>query len=111
MLASLHAPPLLSVLALLGIAPEETGDSSLWSALAGVLLIGGVLWLIGKVMQSDPEPPASRRVTPVPASAPLSRRIPRRVILLHAVTPGQSRHEYNVGDQWGTRGTALVRAA
>jgi hypothetical protein len=35
----------------------------------------------------------------------------RRVISLHSTTPGQSPHEYNIGDNQGTRGSALVRAA
>jgi len=36
------------------------------------------------------------------SSAPESSQ--RRVISLHAVTPGQSQQEYNVGDRSGTRG-------
>ena len=59
--------------------------------------------------RSEPPPPAStRRPTAAPASV---RPIPRRVIRLHAVTPGQECHEYNVGDNHGTRGSALIRVA
>jgi hypothetical protein len=35
----------------------------------------------------------------------------RRIISLHSTTPGQSPFEYNIGDNQGTRGSALVRAA
>jgi len=51
--------------------------------------------------QSSPAPQSS-----IPESAP--RSIPRRVIRLYEVTPGQSRYEYNIGDESGTRGCALV---
>jgi len=50
-------------------------------------------------------PPSSRRAPPA------SGRIPRRVILLYSETPGQSRDEYNVGDDSGTRSSTLVRVA
>lgn len=58
--------------------------------------------------------PPSRRVAPdadASSPPPSSRRVRRRVILLHAETPGQSCHEYNVGDNSGTRGSVLVRVA
>ncbi len=123
MIASLRAAPLLSALAALAPSLDDGGDSSLWSALAAVLMIFGALWVLAKVMQSGTidgadkaeTAPSSRRAVAAPVAARKrsgSRsRIPRRVIRLHEVTPGQSRHEYNVGDEWGTRGTALVRAA
>ena len=60
--------------------------------------------------------PASQRAEgPLSQRAPVSEasalRVRRRVILLHAVTPGQTPHEYNVGDDAGTRGAALARVA
>jgi len=117
MFASLHATPLASLLALLEPAANDGSDSTLWSALAGLALLVAVFWAFSKWQGTEAEAPRSRRSMPAPASArrrseaPVSRRIPRRVIRLHAVTPGQSRYEYNVGDDSGTRGTALARLA
>jgi hypothetical protein len=62
-------------------------------------------------------PPASKRAGPrapiqVGAASTSSNGAPRsrrRVIRLHAVTPGQTPYEYNVGD--GRTGSALSRAA
>ncbi|HKO54158.1 MAG TPA: hypothetical protein VJV79_40900 [Polyangiaceae bacterium] len=58
--------------------------------------------------QSAPQhTPQPSRVAVVPSVVPTLRR----VIRLHSTTPGQSPHEYNVGDTLGRRGSALVRAA
>ena len=60
---------------------------------------------------------AGAKPLPVRPSATVGSRRParlpvrRRVISLHSSTPGQARHEYNIGDNQGTRGSALVRAA
>jgi len=64
--------------------------------------------------RSQRDAPRSERATPRSQrdSSPISQRsVPRRVIRLHAVTPGQAEHEYNVGDPLGTRGSALIRVA
>jgi hypothetical protein len=45
------------------------------------------------------------------ASAVPAEALPRRIIPLYSTTPGQSPFEYNVGDNQGTRGSAIVRAA
>jgi hypothetical protein len=54
------------------------------------------------------------RVTVPPTPPDIRARIQaarRRVIRLPSTTPGQSPFEYNVGDNQGTRASALVRAA
>lgn len=98
--------------------------------LSVVCVIFGALWLLvrffpigDKLPQSTGKskaPATARRVVPrsrhtEPSAETLAPRalrpIPRRVIRLHAVTPGQSRYEYNVGDPMGTRGSALARVA
>jgi hypothetical protein len=58
-------------------------------------------------------PGAHRRSSPphapsIPPSVPAPSR---RVIRLHSTTPGQAANEYNIGDNAGTRGSALERAA
>jgi len=101
-----------------------------WALFSVACAILGGLWLLVKYVPAGAKPPqsagasrastmprastprASRAATAVAPPTPRSLRpIPRRVIRLHAVTPGQSEHEYNVGDQWGTRGSALARVA
>jgi hypothetical protein len=98
-----------------------------WLLLCFACLIFGGLWLLVKFVPFGTKPPQSTQSSYAPAAAiPRSRRtqpsvapqtpralrpIPRRVIRLHAVTPGQSQHEYNVGDPLGTRGSALARVA
>jgi len=103
-----------------------------WLLLSLGCLIFGGLWLLVKFVPMGAKPPQSTRSSHAPApAAPPSRRtqasrtrrtvepsapralrpIPRRVIRLYAVTPGQSEHEYNVGDPLGTRGSALARVA
>jgi len=74
-----------------------------------LLLAGGAM--LAKASRRR-KPVASAKPRPV-RSAGATRRLPvrRRVISLHATTPGQSPHEYNIGDNQGTRGSALVRAA
>ncbi|HYQ00694.1 MAG TPA: hypothetical protein VER96_18575 [Polyangiaceae bacterium] len=61
-----------------------------------------------KAPQSQRSPRAPRSQREPPRSP---RSVPRRVIRLYAVTPGQAEHEYNVGDPRGTRGSALIRVA
>jgi len=97
-----------------------------WLLLSASSAIGGALWLLltflgrgTKAPQSSrssrpPAMPTARR--PRPVSKPNGTTVtqepaPPRVIRLHAVTPGQSQHEYNVGDQQGTRGSALAHVA
>jgi len=104
-----------------------------WLLLSFACVIFGGLWLLVKFVPVSAKAPQSARSSQAPAQTPArapatprSRRttppveqskpralrpIPRRVIRLHAVTPGQSQHEYNVGDQDGTRGSALARVA
>jgi hypothetical protein len=96
-----------------------------WLLLSTTCVILGGLWLLVKFVPAGTKPPQSARSSRVPAKPRASRRqstvepttpralrpIPRRVIRLYAVTPGQSQHEYNVGDQFGTRGSALARVA
>jgi len=103
------------------VVEDDASDLSLFGALGVVLFILGGVWLIALLLHSDARAPQSRRPVPVvqrarPVAAvqggksdPAVRRIARRVIRLHAVTPGLLRHEYNVGDPSGTRGSALVR--
>jgi len=103
------------------VEADDAGDLSLMGTLGVVLFVLGGLWLISLLLHSDARAPQSRRPVPVverkgPVAAvqgrrsdPAVRRTPRRVIRLHAVTPGLLRHEYNVGDPSGTRGSALVR--
>jgi len=102
-----------------------------WLLLSFACVIFGGLWLLVKFVPIGAKPPQSTRSSYAPP-APRSRRapaaprtqravkepapralrpIPRRVIRLYAVTPGQSQHEYNVGDPLGTRGSALARVA
>ena len=123
-----------TVLLLSGQAGSAGADAdpldTLWLLLSFACLIFGGLWLLVKLVPAGAKAPQSTRSSQVPAPAaagrPRSRRsqpavappapralrpIPRRVIRLHAVTPGQSQHEYNVGDQFGTRGSALARVA
>ena len=72
------------------------------------------LWLSIPAKASLPQPPVADPSAPLPAEGtPVIDGIPavRRVIRLHSTTPGQSPHEYNIGDNQGRRGSALVRAA
>ena len=108
--------PSLSLL----MAAANKGDSSdhflpllilfsLCLALAG----GTWLWLLIPAKTSLPQPPVADQA-PLPAEGtPVIDGVPavRRVIRLHSTTPGQSPHEYNIGDNQGRRGSALVRAA
>jgi len=58
--------------------------------------------------------PGARGTPPPPPAVSIPRGAPapwRPVIRLHSTTPGQSPNEYNVGDEQGTRGSTLVRAA
>ncbi len=107
---------------LLAAAQLDSSDDLLTTLLVltlFVLLGVAILWLVAPAHAKAPlrgsqAPRASRpptgaprvvaRVTPTPAPR-------RRVIRLHAATPGQAAHEYNIGDSSGTRGSALVRAA
>jgi len=100
------------------IRADSEPDASFWSALPIVVLLCGVLWLLVKLM-----PPEAHSLggQPKAAKAKLEdvqvldvRRAPgarARVIRLHAVTPGQSEHDYNLGDQSGTRGSRLSRTS
>ena len=105
-------------------AEIDSGDDLLAMIfLLSLAVVGVAVWLITSVpakvlLRGMPVAPASRPGTGTGAAGKaaivVSRRTParrRRVILLHSITPGQSPHEYNVGDNQGTRGSALVRAA
>ena len=85
------------------------------SLLALGLLLLGVLFVVATFSSKAPR---QRKSVPAPWPLPVRpsltpRRLPvrRRVISLHSTTPGQSPYEYNIGDNHGTRGSALVRAA
>jgi hypothetical protein len=110
------------------VRTEADADYSFWFVVSAACVIFGGLWLLVRFIPVDAKAPQSERTSRAPAmpnprcaqrlrslghtSAPRElRRLPRRVIRLHAVTPGQSEHEYNVGDPLGTRGSALVRVA
>jgi hypothetical protein len=110
------------------VRTEADADYSFWFVISAACVIFGGLWLLVKFIPVDAKAPQSERVSRTPAMPNPScaqrlrtieqnsaqralRPLPRRVIRLHAVTPGQSEHEYNVGDPLGTRGSALVRVA
>jgi len=93
---------------------EDLGDLLL-AATMGLLLVGGVVWLLFYLTRSGTPAPSSRRaprVASAPARGPARSRLktPRRVIPLPAETPGQSPHEYNLGDTSGARGSAWLFA-
>ena len=113
-------------------AESELLDASTVSVLAiGLLFFGVIAALVlqpWRKIATAPSsvrrpkqsaPPASKRAQPrspiqvaatsTSASSSAAPRSQRRVIRLHAVTPGQTPYEYNVGD--GTTGSALSRAA
>ena len=96
---------------------EELDLSLLVTLIALLLCLGACAWLARAlwperlVRRKRPLPRRSAPVQPGETPAPASVRRRRRVILLYAVTPGQARHEYNIGDSQGSRGSALVRAA
>ncbi|MEI9938524.1 MAG: hypothetical protein WDO69_15005 [Pseudomonadota bacterium] len=82
-------------------------------------LLGLGLWFMAAPGSKAPvrSKPVARK-KPLPARATRASRpaggalpLRRRVISLHSITPGQSPYEYNIGDNQGTRGSALVRAA
>jgi hypothetical protein len=98
---------------------DDEADADLLTVLALGFVVFGLLWLLIRFMPSAEKlAPPSRRTSRAPAptkpqrqSVSAARPIPRRVIQLHAQTPGQSQHEYNVGDLSGTRASALIRLA
>lgn len=110
-----------------GVDQADADVDYIWFFLGTASLIFGALWLLVRIFPSDTKAPQSSRSSRAPATpnprcarrlrvlgqtaTRSSRPLPRRVISLHAVTPGQSQHEYNVGDRFGTRGSALSRVA
>lgn len=113
------------------MSPQYDAEPDLFDATSvavlsiGLLLVGVIAVLVGRPWRKtslapgsvrkpkQSPPPASRRAaarvhsTPVEVDAPAHSQ--RRVIRLHAITPGQTPYEYNVGD--GTTGSAPSRAA
>jgi hypothetical protein len=120
-----------TALLLSGQAESAAADADsfdiFWLVLSFACVTFGALWLLVKFVPSGAISPQSTRRSQAPAPGARPRRtqpaavqprsprtlrpLPRRVIRLYDVTPGQSQHEYNVGDQLGTRGSALARAA
>ena len=82
--------------------------------IALVALLGVALWA-WTAFQSNANrhSKAPARTTSVPprSATGKSERPRRRVIRLYSITPGQSPYEYNIGDDNGTRASALVRVA
>ena len=90
-------------------ADDEDIGSSLWSALPTLIVCLGVLWLLvrlfapeGHLQPRNAAKKTKRQKIHVLSVSSAHRPRPR-VIDLHAVTPGQSRHDYNVGDSSGTQ--------
>jgi len=126
-------------LSLTGVDGDSSFLFAFWFILATTFITVGVLLLVkflpeAKAPQSQrpsrapamPNQQCAQRLRAQEQEAPRSQRepgsqrepprssqrsVPRRVIRLHAVTPGQTEHEYNVGDPLGTRGSALSRVA
>jgi len=96
----------------------DDADAEVWAGLGTAFVIFALVWLLIKFLPPDSKTAPARRTSRVPVMAKprrptvgAVRPIPRRVIRLHAQTPGQSQHEYNVGDRSGTRASALIKVA
>jgi hypothetical protein len=112
-------------LVLTGAEADSSFLFAFWLVLGAALVAICVLSLLKLVPEAKPpqsQRPARASVISNPHYAQqlhavdqdpsrLQRAAAPRVITLHAVTPGQSQHEYNVGDPLGTRGSALIRVA
>ena len=89
---------------------EDLLDPSLVVVLCLLFLVGILAWLgvsLHSQVSQQSKRAASGNRTPTRAAV-LDRAVPgirRRIIRLYSTTPGQSRHEYNIGDNQGTRGT------
>ncbi|HEY3253773.1 MAG TPA: hypothetical protein VGJ91_07490 [Polyangiaceae bacterium] len=113
MVALLSSSPSL----LLAAAGSDFSDDLVAVLFLAALALGVSLVLalrVGAARDSQP-PSRGKAVARERSLAKRERRgVPqsrRRVISLYSTTPGQSPHEYNIGDTRGTRGSALVRAA
>lgn len=122
---ALHSSGEAGGIALTGAEADSSFLFAFWFVLGLLVIAACVLSLLkflpeAKPPQSQgrprapatPNPHCAQRLRAIDQDAPRSQRAaPRRVIRLHSVTPGQSEHEYNVGDRFGTRGSALSRVA
>jgi len=113
-----QATVLLSTRASGLVRADSEVDSSFWSVLPTVVLLFGVLWLLVKLMpaeahslEAQPNAAKAKRQDVQVLDVRRARAASARVIPLHAVTPGQSQHEYNLGDQSGTRGSRRPRTS
>ena len=120
-MASSSASSLLS--ATLAVAEPDADDlldSPLASGFCFLLALLGLGALLAQWLKTRGAPSSRRKRAPrmTPTESPRASQsvaarvgtpVRRSVITLHAVTPGQRPHEYNVGD--GTRGSALARVA
>jgi hypothetical protein len=105
----LWSPPLMAAAAVHELS-DDVFDPSFVLVLCLLFLVAALTWLgvslHSQVSQQSKFASAGNR-TPTRAAAQ-ARAVPslgRRIIRLYSTTPGQSRYEYNIGDNQGTRGT------